>query len=124
MFGKLNLLLFLGILLCLGLIYFLMRDLREPNFELVTERQMARSPAFGSFAPNPNFPDGITFRQPAPGTIPRGWEPFNYGPTPVEAARAGKELANPLSFAHPQARKQGAFLYATYCQFCHGPTGM
>jgi mono/diheme cytochrome c family protein len=125
MFGKLNLLLCAGIALCLGSIYFLRRDYLQPNYELVTERQMARSPAFGSFTPNPNFPDGITLRQPVHGTIPRGWEPFNYAPQPLsEATRAGRELKNPLSLSSPHDRKLGASLYATYCQCCHGPTGM
>jgi mono/diheme cytochrome c family protein len=124
MFGKLNLLLVAGILVCLALIVFLQRDFSEPNLELVTERQMARSPAFGSYSPNPNFPDGITIRQPAPGTIPQGWKAFPYGSTPSEMVRAGNELKSPLSFAQPSARQLGASLYATYCQFCHGPTGM
>jgi mono/diheme cytochrome c family protein len=123
MSGKLNLLLVLAILLCLGSLYWLSRDFREPNVELVPERQMARSPAFASFTPNPNFPDGITFRQPVPGTIARGKEIFDYGPTPLDAARAAKELVNPLSVGYPLAREQGALLYATYCQFCHGATG-
>jgi cbb3-type cytochrome c oxidase subunit III len=123
MFGKLNLLLVLGIAVCLGLIYFVRRDPREPNYELIPERQMARSPAFGSYTPNPNFADGITYRQPAAGTIARGSETFAYGSTPTEAVRAGKELTNPLSIGHPEAKQRGAFLYATYCQFCHGPTG-
>jgi len=123
MFGKLNLLLVAGILLCLGIIYFIQRDPSEPNYELIPERQMAQSPAFGTYAPNPNFSDGITFRQPAPGTIPRGWQPFAYGPAPTEMVRAGKELSNPLAFGHPDAKRRGASLYATYCQFCHGPTG-
>jgi mono/diheme cytochrome c family protein len=123
MFGKLNLLLVASILLCLGIIYFVQRDPSEPNYELIPERQMSLSPAYETYAPNPNFPDGITFRQPAPGTISRGSQPFAYGPTPTEMVRAGKELSNPLSFGHPDAKQRGAVLYANYCQFCHGPTG-
>src|SRR5579862_7150504 len=111
MFGKLNILLILAIAACLGMVFFLRRDTAEPNYELVTERQMARSPAFGAYDPNANFPDGMTFRQPVANTIPRNWEPFNYGPSPVESARAGKELKNPLSPGNPQAHKLGALLY-------------
>jgi mono/diheme cytochrome c family protein len=120
----LNLLLLAAIGLCLWLLYYLQPDPREPSLELVPERQMARSPAFGAFSANPNFPDGLTLRQPVAGTIPRGKESFAYGPTPAEAARAGKELQNPLAAGHPQAPQQGAALYATYCQYCHGRTGM
>jgi cbb3-type cytochrome c oxidase subunit III len=124
MFGKLNLLLLLGILTCLGLIFFLQRDPSEPHLELVLERQMARSPAFGAFAPNPNFPDGLTLRPPVAGTIAQGRKPFGFGATPVEAARAGKELHNPLSAGNPETRQRGAFIYGAYCQCCHGETGL
>jgi mono/diheme cytochrome c family protein len=124
MLGKLHLLLVLGIALCLGTALLLRRDFREPNYELVPERQMALSPAYGAYAPNPNFPDGLTFRQPPPGTIARGSQAFPYGPTPAEAARAGQELENPFSVATPEARKQAEALYATYCLLCHGKTGM
>jgi mono/diheme cytochrome c family protein len=124
MFGKLNLALLLGIVLCLGGIFLLQRDPGEPNYELVLERQMARSPAFGAFSANPNFADGITLRQPVTGTIAQGLKPFPYGSGPTEAARAGKELTSPLSPGNQEARQRGAFLYATYCQFCHGETGL
>jgi mono/diheme cytochrome c family protein len=124
MYGKLNLLLVAGIGLCLGSLYMLARDPREPNYELIPERQMGRSPAFGSYAPNPNFADGITFRPAAPHTIARGSQPFPYEPTPTDAARAGKELTNPLALSDAAAREQGAFFYGAYCQYCHGRTGM
>ena len=124
MFGKLNLLLLLGIVVSVGLLIFLRRDPKEPHYELIPEQQMARSPAFGAYSPNKNFPDGLTFRQPVPGTIARGQQAFPYAPGPIEAARAAKELRNPLSFTTPQDRKNAAFLYTAYCQCCHGPTGM
>jgi mono/diheme cytochrome c family protein len=124
MFGKLNLLLGAGIALCVLCVFLLRRDEGEPNYELIPERQMARSPAFGSYAPNPNFADEVSFRRPVLGTIARGTQHFPYDATPTEAARAGKELANPLSLASAPARKQGASLYAVYCQCCHGPSGM
>lgn len=123
MFRKLHLLLILAIIACVTPIFLLRRDPSEPHFELVPERQMARTPAFGAFAPNPNFGDGITFQNPPKGTIARGSVPFPYGPEPAEMARAGKDLKNPLSF-NAQSRDQGTKLYANYCQCCHGPTGM
>src|SRR5471032_350314 len=110
MFRKLHLLLILAIAACVTPIFVLKRDLSEPHYELVPERQMARSPAFGAFRPNPNFADGITFQNPPKGTIARGSQSFPYGPEPAEMARAGKELTNPLSFTAP-TREQGAILY-------------
>src|ERR1019366_2283343 len=108
-FRKLHLLLILAIAACLTPIFMLRRDTREPHYELIPERQMARSPAFGAFKPNPNFADGVTFQNPPKWTIARGSQSFPYGPEPVEMARAGKELKNPLSF-NAQTREQGAIL--------------
>ena len=53
------------------------------------------------------------------GTIARGHRPFHYGPGEEEAARAGRELANPLP---PTAAtlEDGRGLYQTYCLVCHG----
>jgi mono/diheme cytochrome c family protein len=124
MFRKHHLLLILAIVACLTPIFVLRRDFGEPHYELIPERQMARSPAFGAFNPNPdNFADGITFRNPPKGTIARGSQTFPYGPEPTEMVRAGKELKNPLSF-NAQTREQGAILYVNNCKCCHGPTGM
>src|ERR1035441_6933128 len=116
-FRKLHVVLILAIVACLTPIFLLQRDPSEPHYELIPERQMARSPAFGAFAPNPNFGDGITFQNPAQGTVARGSESFRYGPEPTEMARAGKELKNPLSF-NAKTREQGAILYADNCKCC------
>jgi cbb3-type cytochrome c oxidase subunit III len=124
MFGKLHVLLLAAIAACVACMFYLRRDFAEPNFELVPERQMALSPAYGSYKPNKNFSDDATFRLPIQGTIARGTQPFSFEATPLEAARAGRELTNPLSINSAEARKQGAGLYGTYCQCCHGATGM
>jgi cbb3-type cytochrome c oxidase subunit III len=88
MFGKLNLLLGAGIVVCLGLAFLVRRDYSEPNYELVPERQMGRSPAFGAYAPNPNFPHGLTLRQPPAHTIARGTQLFPYDSSPLPALGA------------------------------------
>jgi mono/diheme cytochrome c family protein len=119
----LNLLLLAGITLCVGLIVFLRRDEREPNYELILERQMSRSPAFGAFSSNPNFKDGRTLRTPVAGTIPRGKNRFPYDASPADAVRAGKELHQPL-MATPEERQRGAQLFKANCQFCHGEGGL
>jgi mono/diheme cytochrome c family protein len=121
---KLNLVLLSMIAVCLGLVWFLPRNNAQPNYELLPEAQMARSPAFSTFAPNANFPDGMTLRTPPLGTIPRGELPLHYGASPTEGVRAGNELQNPLSAASSQVRQRGAFLFATYCQVCHGVSGL
>jgi mono/diheme cytochrome c family protein len=117
----LNFVLFLAFVGSLGAHLFGSRDLRRPNVEVMPE--MAYSPAYDSFAPNPNFPDGKTFQAPAPGTIPRGRMPLHYGSGFEDVLRAGDELHNPFSADDAAARERGAFIYANYCRMCHGPAG-
>jgi mono/diheme cytochrome c family protein len=69
---------------------------------------MARSVPYDSFSANPNFADGMTLRNPAPGVVIRGFEPV-------------RNLNNPYNDA--QALARGAVIYATDCEICHGPAG-
>jgi mono/diheme cytochrome c family protein len=92
----------------------------RPGYEYMPD--MARSPAYGSFAPNPVTRDGKTLQAPVAGTIARGFLPFRYGATPEEAGRAGVELTNPVA---PTAATlaEGRRLYETFCLVCHGERG-
>jgi len=99
------------------------RDVTRPHYDFMPERQMAKDVAFDSFATNPNFPDGLTFRSPPPGTIARGQLPLHYEPTPVDAVRAGEELKNPFSEADPMRLVRGSVVFANTCQVCHGHNG-
>jgi len=85
---------------------------------------MVRGPAYKAFAPNPATRSGLTLQAPVAGTIARGHRPypFHYGPGEEEAARAGRELANPLPLT-PALLEDGRGLYQTYCLVCHGSNG-
>jgi mono/diheme cytochrome c family protein len=100
------------------------RDVSRPNYESVIEGQMGHSPAYDSFAPNPNFPDGVTLRSPPAGTIARGQMPLPYKATPQDAVRAGLELHNPFSKKDDNCVKRGAAVFTNFCQVCHGPFGL
>ena len=141
----LNVLLFLAFLATLALHGMISGDPSRRNIELIPE--MVRTPAYNSYAPNPNFTDGRTFQSPSPGTIARGQMPLHYGLMPDEALRAGSELYNPIflgpahliaptgsllqtivatgvvEYADTRARERGAFVFTNYCQVCHGPEG-
>ena len=114
----LNVFLFLAVVACLGLYAYAGRDVTRRNLEVIPE--MAYSPAYDSYAPNPNFPDGKTLQLPEPGTIARGRLPLHYGPSFVDFLRAGDELKNPFPGDDAAARERGAFVYTNYCQMCHG----
>ena len=96
-------------------------DPGKPNFEFLP--QMAHSPRYNAFAPNPNFGDHGTLQRPEPGTIPRGYVPLHYAATQQDALRAGEELKSPIQPNNLQARQRGEFVFANYCAVCHGAGG-
>ena len=104
----------------IGSMHALSRDTNVRNLEWPT--QMQYSPAYRSQTTNPILPHGITQQAAVPGTIPRGFTPFHYGPEPAEADRAGRELKNPfLPTTDNLAR--GQFIFTNYCAVCHGSGG-
>jgi mono/diheme cytochrome c family protein len=90
----------------------------RPHLEFLPE--MVRSVAAESFAPSPVFADGKTLQPPPAGTIRRGLLPLPYQATPEDAKRAGEELENPYALDDKAALERGAFVYANFCQACHG----
>jgi len=99
------------------------RDVSQPNWAPLVEGQMSRSPAYDAFAPNDNFPDGLTLRLPPAGAMARGQLPFHYKATPEDSVRAGLELHNPFTSKDEQRLARGGKVFATFCQVCHGPFG-
>jgi len=116
-----NFLLFLVFLGSLGLHVAIERDNTQRNYEFMPE--MVRSAAYSTYSPNPNFPNGETLQLPEFGTIARGRMPLHYRPLPEDATRAGVELTNPYSAKDAHVLERGAFVFANYCQICHGPEG-
>jgi mono/diheme cytochrome c family protein len=119
-----NVSLFLALVATTALCFFLPeRDVTRPNYDFLPEAQMTYPVAYGSFAPNPNFPDGLTLRPPPAGTIARGESPLHYLATPEDAVRAGQELHNPFSDKEIPRRDRGSAVFGNFCQVCHGPLG-
>jgi mono/diheme cytochrome c family protein len=80
------------------------RPKTRPNFEYFPN--MVRTARYNAFEENPNFKNGMTLRAPAPGTIPRGWQP------PADT--------NPFAATDRAATERGARVYANFCEPCHG----
>ncbi len=118
--GTLNVILLILLVATLGLNWLGGPVTARRNFEYFPH--MARSPRYNGFAPNPNFADGKTLREPVPGTMPRGFVPIHYVASKEDALRAGEELVNPLAPTDSQALARGAQVFANFCAACHGPT--
>lgn len=103
-----------------GSVRVMSRNTNVRNFEWPT--QMQYSPAYHSQTANPVLPNGMTLQPVVAGTVPRGFEPFHFGPGPAEAERAGRELKNPFT-STPENLTRGQYIFVNYCQVCHGATG-
>jgi hypothetical protein len=71
------------------------RDRNNPGWDYFPD--MFYSIAYETFSKNPNFENGMTMRMPVPGTVPRGYVPFNYTIDADSRIKAGNELVNPFS---------------------------
>jgi len=94
-----------------------------PTTNLEYMPDMVASVAYDSFAPNPVTRDGRTLMAPPAGTIPRGYRPLHFGPGPEEAARAARELTNPIPDV-PAATERGRVAFQRWCSPCHGHEGL
>jgi mono/diheme cytochrome c family protein len=92
-------------------------DPSRPRIEFLPE--MVDSVPYDSYAPNPVLRGGLTLQAPPHGTVARGAVPFRYGPSPEEAERAGRELANPVA-PGPETTRRGEKVFQTFCSPCHG----
>ncbi len=72
--------------------------------------------------PNPNFADGLTAQTPPTGTVPVGFERFEYEKDIDGWRLAGEELHNPLDVTESNLA-QGQTLFNAYCAVCHGVEG-
>jgi mono/diheme cytochrome c family protein len=118
----LNLILLVLAAVTLGSGWALRWDPAKPNYEYFPD--MAHSPRYNAFSPNPVLPNRQTLQPPVPGTIPRGLLPLGFAAGPQEAARAGAELHSPFPLNDPTHIARGAFLFANFCQHCHGAGGL
>ncbi len=119
--ATLNVFLLLAFVLTVGLNWMGPPDFSRRNADYFPN--MARSPRYNGYSPNPNFPDGKTLQPPVPGTEPRGYVPLHYTASAVDAVRSGEELTNPFQASDQRAFARGASVFANFCQACHGAGG-
>lgn len=96
------------------------RDRNTTGWEYFDD--MAHSPAYESYSPNPNFADGKTMRNPVEGTIPIGYQPYLYQKTDEDRVKAGLALVNPLEATEPNLAR-GKQVFTIFCSNCHGEKG-
>lgn len=83
---------------------------------------MVSSPAYETYSPNANFPDGKTMQLPVEGTVPRGYMKYPYEKTDSDRVKAGVALMNPLEPTTLNIER-GKKVYTIFCSSCHGDHG-
>ena len=96
------------------------RDRNHPGWDYFPD--MFYSTAYETFSKNPNFNDGMTMREPVPGTVPRDFTPFDYIDNPESRIKAGIELVNPF-LPTTDILDRGNEVYTIFCMGCHGTKG-
>lgn len=96
------------------------RTNNDPGFDYFPD--MFYSKAYEDYTENPGFADGMTMREPVPGTIPVDMVPYPYEKNDTDRLIAGMELINPLT-ASTEMLERGEILFGRYCINCHGEKG-
>lgn len=92
------------------------------NYELFPN--MYVSPAYETYQESDAFANGKEGQLPAEGSIPRGFEVFEYENTPDGYAAAKANLKSPITEELTEKQmEKAAFLFDTYCAVCHGTKG-
>lgn len=97
-------------------------DKSSPNYQYFPN--MYESVSYQAYAESDAFNNGKEGQLPAEGSIPRGFEPYDYENTTEGYELAKAHLISPLDPKdHEKNLKTGKELYAIYCAICHGDKG-
>ncbi len=95
-------------------------DKGQPNYQYMPN--MYEPVGYEAYGEYDVFENGQEAMLPAEGSIPRGWEPYDYENTPEGKEDATLNLKNPLDVSEENLAT-GSQLYTIYCAVCHGDKG-
>lgn len=95
-------------------------DPSKPNYQYFPN--MYESVGYKTYQESDAFPNGIQAQLPAEGTVPRGWQPYEYEDSNEGYESAKLNLKSPL-VNNEENLKNGKKMYDIYCSVCHGSKG-
>lgn len=95
-------------------------DTGNPNYQYMPN--MYAPVGYETYGEYEIFPGGQSALLPAEGSIPRGWQPYDYPNTTDGLNLAKVELKNPIAITNKNLAA-GKELYDIYCAVCHGVKG-
>lgn len=93
----------------------------KPNYQLFPN--MYESVAYETYSESKAFKDGHAAQLPAKGSVPRGFEPYEFDNTPEGLELAKVHSKSPLDSVSEADMNEAKALYTIYCALCHGDTG-
>lgn len=93
---------------------------KAPNYQYMPN--MYESVGYETYGNYDIFPGGMEAMLPAQGSIPRGWQPYDYENTTEGLNLAKAELKSPIEVTE-ESLKAGKELFTIYCAICHGDKG-
>ena len=95
-------------------------DPSKPNYQYFPN--MYESVGYKTYQESDAFPNGIQAQLPAEGSVPRGWQPYEYEDSNEGYESAKLYLKSPL-VNNEENLKNGKKMYDIYCSVCHGSKG-
>lgn len=95
-------------------------DTSRPNYQYMPN--MYAPVGYETYGEYEIFPGGLEAMLPAEGSIPRGWQPYEFPNTTDGLNLAKAELTNPLEVTE-ESLANGKKMYDIYCAVCHGVNG-
>ena len=95
-------------------------DPSKPNYQYFPN--MYESVGYKTYQESDAFPNGIQAQLPVEGSVPRGWQPYEYEDSNEGYESAKLNLKSPL-VNNEDNLKNGKKMYDIYCSVCHGSKG-
>tara|TARA_Y100000782_G_scaffold50616_1_gene56264 strand:- start:59 stop:610 length:552 start_codon:yes stop_codon:yes gene_type:complete len=95
-------------------------DPSKPNYQYFPN--MYESVGYKTYQESDAFPNGIQAQLPVEGSVPRGWQPYEYEDSNEGYESAKLNLKSPL-VNNEENLKNGKKMYEIYCSVCHGSKG-
>ena len=95
-------------------------DSSKPNYQYFPN--MYESVGYGTYDESDAFPNGIEAQLPVEGSVPRGWQPYEFEDSNEGYELAKVNLTSPLLYNEDNLAN-GKKMYEIYCSVCHGSKG-
>lgn len=110
----------LGLAICAVMALVSCADSAKPNFQYMPN--MYEPVGYETYGNYEVFPNQMSAMLPAEGSVPRGFQPYDYPNTTEGLELARVELLSPIDVTE-ESLAEGKKLYDIYCAVCHGDKG-